>query len=299
MSMIEQELCSQPDTWLLARDLAASVRQLLPADGERVAVFGCGTSLFMAEAAARLREGGGHGETDAFAASEFPSHRHYDLCVALSRSGTTTEVIDVIGRIDGRSLLITAGPDQPPVHLATHTIGLPFADEESVVQTRFATACMALWRAHLGDDIDALAREGSQALDAPLPAGLERYRQFVFLGRGPAAAFASEAALKLREAAGCWAEAYPSMEFRHGPISGVGAHSLVWSLDPLDGLLRDEIVATGAAVAVAQGLTDPMAELLRVQRAAVEIAMRKGLDPDRPRHLSRSVILAAATAGSP
>jgi len=297
MSMIEQELCSQPDTWLKARDLVASVRQLLPADGERVAVFGCGTSLFMAEAAARLREGGGHGETDAFAASEFPSDRRYDLCVALSRSGTTTEVIDVIGRIDGRSLLITAGPDQPPAHLATHTIGLAFADEESVVQTRFATACMALWRAHLGDDIDTLAREGRQALEAALPAGLETYRQFVFLGRGAAAAFASEAALKLREAAGCWTEAYPSMEFRHGPISGVGAHTLVWSLDPLDGLLRDEIVATGAAVT--EGLADPMAELLRVQRAAVELAIRKGLDPDRPRHLSRSVILAAATAGSP
>jgi fructoselysine-6-P-deglycase FrlB-like protein len=243
-----------------------------------------------------VRESGGHGETDAFAASEFPSNRRYDLCVALSRSGTTTEVIEVIGRIVGRSLLITAGPDQPAARLATHTIGLPFADEESVVQTRFATSCMALWRAHLGDDIDALARDGRRALDAALPAGLDAYRQFVFLGRGAAAAFASEAALKLREAAGCWTEAYPSMEFRHGPISGVGAHTLVWSLDPLDGLLRDEIAATGAAVT--EGLADPMVELLRVQRAAVDLAVLKGLDPDRPRHLSRSVILAAAAAGS-
>jgi fructoselysine-6-P-deglycase FrlB-like protein len=297
MSMIEQELRSQPEIWLQARDLLASVSEYLPADGDRVAVFGCGTSLYMAEAAARLRESGGHGETDAFAASEFPWNRHYDVCVALSRSGTTTEVIDAIGRIDGRSLLITTDPDQPAAQLATHTIGLPFADEEAVVQTRFATACMALWRASLGDDIEALAHDGRRALHAALPADLATYRQFVFLGRGAAAAFASEAALKLREAAGCWTEAYPSMEFRHGPISGAGAHTLVWSLDPLESLLREEIVATGAAVA--EGSADPMVELLRVQRAAVDLAVLKGLDPDRPKHLSRSVILAAAAAGTP
>jgi fructoselysine-6-P-deglycase FrlB-like protein len=84
------------------------------------------------------------------------------------------------------------------------------------------------------------------------------------------------------------------MEFRHGPISAAGEHTLVWSLDPLDPSLRQEIAATGAAVT--EGAADPMVELLRVQRTAVKLAVLKGLDPDRPRHLSRSVILTSLGA---
>src|ERR1022692_4857764 len=113
MSMIEQELCSQPDVWLQASDLATDLGQFLPSSGERVALFGCGTSLYMAQAAARLREDAGHGLTDAFAASEFPLTRLYDMYVAISRSGTTTEVIDVLEQLPARALVITADPDQP------------------------------------------------------------------------------------------------------------------------------------------------------------------------------------------
>jgi fructoselysine-6-P-deglycase FrlB-like protein len=245
----------------------------------------------MAQAAARWREDAGDGETDAYPASELPAGRRYDLCVAISRSGTTTEVIELLERVGGRSLLITAVPDQPAGHVASSSIALPFADEGSVVQTRFATGWLALWRAHLGHDVDALAEDGRWALSAPLPGRLGDRRQFVFLGRGPAAGLAFEAALKLREAAGCWTEAYPAMEVRHGPISGIGPHSLVWSLDRLDDGIRAAVAATGAAVV--QGDHDPMAELVRVHRAAVELAEANGLDPDHPRHLARSVILTA------
>jgi glucosamine 6-phosphate synthetase-like amidotransferase/phosphosugar isomerase protein len=50
-----------------------------------------------------------------------------------------------------------------------------------------------------------------------------------------------------------------------------------------------EVAATGALVLTAT--VDPMAELVKVQRLAVALATAKGLDPDRPRNLSRSVIL--------
>ena len=51
------------------------------------------------------------------------------------------------------------------------------------------------------------------------------------------------------------------------------------------------MVATGATV-VCDPL-DPVADLVRVQRLAVLLAGRLGLDPDRPRSLSRSVVLGA------
>ena len=37
---------------------------------------------------------------------------------------------------------------------------------------------------------------------------------------------------------------------------------------------------------------DPLAELVRVQKLAVAVARARGLDPDRPRNLARSVIVA-------
>jgi glucosamine 6-phosphate synthetase-like amidotransferase/phosphosugar isomerase protein len=44
---------------------------------------------------------------------------------------------------------------------------------------------------------------------------------------------------------------------------------------------------------VVQSTIDPMAQLVGAQRLAVAIAERKGLDPDAPRHLTRSIVLAA------
>ena len=69
----EAEIASQPACWQRAAELAAGpAAALLPAAGERVAVVGCGTSWFIAQSYAAAREAAGHGETDAFAASEMP-----------------------------------------------------------------------------------------------------------------------------------------------------------------------------------------------------------------------------------
>jgi len=54
----------------------------------------------------------------------------------------------------------------------------------------------------------------------------------------------------------------------------------------MDSDLKSEILATGATLDLA-----PMAHLIRAQRVAIEIAQLKGLDPNNPRNLSRSVIL--------
>jgi glucosamine--fructose-6-phosphate aminotransferase (isomerizing) len=53
-------------------------------------------------------------------------------------------------------------------------------------------------------------------------------------------------------------------------------------------LVRD-IEATGATVRVAEA--DPMAELATIQLTAVALALARGLDPDTPQHLTRSVVL--------
>lgn len=289
MSKIERELNSQPEAWRRAAGQLQELSSGFPPAGTTAAVVGCGTSFYAAEAAARWREGEGAGLTDAFPASEFPFGRSYDGCVVVSRSGTTTEILNLLERLDSPSLLITTDTRHPAASLAGRVVALPFADEESVVQTRFATTWLALWRAFLGHDVAALADEAAAALAEAVPDDLEGVAQFVFLGRGASASLAAEAALKLREAAGAWSEAYPSMEFRHGPISAVGSRSLVWSLDRLDPSLRSDIGETGARII--ESSHDPLVELVRVHRTAVALAAARGLDPDNPRHLARSVVL--------
>src|SRR4051812_45967638 len=116
MSAIAQEVASQPSVWLEAARLAAD--PALPGSGARVAVAGCGTSLYMAQAWAAAREAAGHGETDAFPASELPTGRRYDRLVVISRSGTTTEVLDLLGREPTPSVALTAVPGSPVIDAA-------------------------------------------------------------------------------------------------------------------------------------------------------------------------------------
>lgn len=292
MTIVEEEISSQPRVWLQAAALARSVRDLLPAAGERVAFFGCGTSYYIAQAVAASREQAGLGESDAFAASELPLHRNYDLAIALSRSGTTTEVLaaERALRRAGQVLAITADPDSPLAEEADRAVAMPFADERSVVQTRFATATVVLFRAALGDEIQNLAADAERALTEPLALEPEeRSRHLVFLGRGASVGLALEAALKAREAAGAWSEAYPALEYRHGPISVAGTETVVWALAQLPAGLAAEIEETGAGLV--EPSSDPLVELVRVQRFVVQLALDRGLDPDHPRHLNRSVVL--------
>jgi fructoselysine-6-P-deglycase FrlB-like protein len=291
VSYIEQEIADQPHAWRLAVEAADRDVEKLPAFGSRVAFVGCGTSLYMSQAIASLRESSGDGESDAFPASEFPSGRRYDLIVAISRSGTTTEVVRLLEAAEGTpTLAVTAVARTPVVSEASRTVVLDFADEESVVQTRFATSALALFRSHLGESLDAAIADAERMVSAELPVDPTAFEQFVFLGTGWRSAIASEAALKMCEATGSWAESYPAMEYRHGPISVATDRTCVWVFGEVEASLLDQVRETGASV-VNEPEVDPMAHLILAQRSAVALAEARGLDPDKPRNLTRSVVL--------
>jgi fructoselysine-6-P-deglycase FrlB-like protein len=293
MSITADEIGTQPALWTTAAALAGEHAELLPAPGARVCVIGCGTSLFVAQAYAALRERAGLGETDAFAASELPTGRRYDVLVAISRSGTTTEVAHALGGHDlaARSVALVAVPGTPIDVAADATVVLDFADERSVVQTRFATSVLTLLRETVEPGAAATAAaDAAVALTAELPVDPAAVDQWTFLGRGWTVGLASEAALKLRESAQAWTEAYPLFEYRHGPISIAAPGRVIWSLSPLEDAVAAELAQTGATV-VAEDL-DPLAGLVLAQRAAVALAEHRGLDPDNPRNLTRSVVLA-------
>ena len=288
MSNFEHEFTTQPEMWRRAAELASTVTLFPP--GARVAFVGCGTSLYVAQAAAAYRNEQMLGESDAFPASEVPPGRRYDAVVAISRSGTTTEILDATAVLvpHTRTLAITAVDESPLARLVAERIVLSFADEQSIVQTRFATSALSLLLASFGWDVGASAARAEVFLGEP-PEEVGAADHFVFLGRGVGAALANEAALKLREVLGAWTESYPTMEYRHGPISVASERSLVWILDDAEPSIDEQIAITGARV-VRSG-SDPLASLVRVHRAVQHLATKRGVDPDNPRFLARSIML--------
>ncbi|MBT2587405.1 SIS domain-containing protein [Arthrobacter sp. ISL-95] len=296
-AFMEEELVSQPEAWQRAVEQARA-EQLLPADGTRIAVIGCGTSWFMAQSYAAARESAGKGVTDAFAASEAflnsnSADRQYDAVVAITRSGTTTEVLEVLAELKGivPTIAIIGDTSSPITDLADVAVGLPYADERSVVQTRFATTALVYMLTSLGIDVQQAIDDARGAVSAPVSPELLDAEQFTFLGTGWTVGLAHEAGLKMREAVQGWTESYPAKEYRHGPISIAAPGRVTWLFgDQPEGLDKDMAI-TGALYIHTE--KHPLAELARVHKVTLERARVRGLNPDLPRNLTRSVILDA------
>ncbi len=148
---------------------------------------------------------------------------------------------------------------------------------------------------------------------------------FMFLGRGIHFAVAREGALKLKETAYRQAEAYPAGEVRHGPQALVSKQVpavVIATHDPDDPdsglrytktleIMRDlrakggEVIAivndgdteaktlASCAIAVPPSNEYSLAilEVMPLQLLACHFALNSGIDPDRPRHLSKAVML--------
>ena len=105
--------------------------------------------------------------------------------VAITRSGTTSEVLELLAGLRGTTptTALTADPATPVMEAADQVVVLDFADERSVAQTRFATTALALLRAHLEAQgalaagvrtVAEAADDAERALAETLPAGWSR-----------------------------------------------------------------------------------------------------------------------------
>ena len=291
MTVTAREIASQPAVWTTALGHLELASELLVRPGEKLLVLGCGTSAFVAESFAALREAAGHGVTDAGYASEPRVWRDYDRVIALTRSGTTSEVIEAIRALPAGVPVtaVTGVADSPVAELASDVLLLDFADEESVVQTRFPTSFLILARAAFGEDVSGLPAEAARAIAEQLPVSPDGLDHFVYLGSGWTYGLAQEAALKIREAAQAWSESYPLLDYRHGPLAVAHDTSLVWMIGRTESALAEQIRATGATVI--EGSHDPLVELVLAQRLAVAVAELRDLNPDTPRYLTRSIVL--------
>lgn len=246
------------------------------------------------------------------------------LVIAVSQSGRTPEIATVLERLaaaGARTLAITNDAASPLAGMADAAIALEAGAEQAVPATKTFTATAAAFAAvaeALGpvsfgeEDWAALPGAVASVLADPTPAeriaaAIGDAPALLTVGRGPGYPMALEAALKLKECAGVLAEGYSSADLRHGPTAVVseGFPLLGLQLGGAAGadvaeLLRDlrergadvhEIAARAdAALRLPSGLPEALTALPAVvgaQGVALELARRRGLDPDAPAGLSK------------
>jgi glucosamine--fructose-6-phosphate aminotransferase (isomerizing) len=262
--------------------------------------------------------------------------------VLISRSGRTSEVIDVGKYIERqlgiRTVAITCGTGTPIEKISSDVIKLSAADEKSTVMTRSFTSMLlalqllAAERAGRKDFLAALRALAAQveprlaAMQATIRSLVDSraYADYVFLGQGPFYGVAQESMLKVKEMSCSYAQAFHTLEFRHGPKAIVSPETLVTFFLSESGLgaetaVLEEIKELGGATLAITNSANPAVRrsadyLIELSLAVPEIArpaaaviagqllgfhtgFRKGFDPDQPRHLTRVVMLESGEGG--
>jgi len=171
--------------------------------------------------------------------------------------------------------------------------------------------------------LDQLPQRGQEWLDKHAKkiqqfAHTKKFADYVFLGQGAHYWLAQEAGLKVTEMSSSYAQVYHSLEFRHGPRSIAGPNTLITffvseAAAEEETLLVKELKELGAAICVVVNRATP--ELKKHSDLLIELALdgpefaryavtaipahlmgtaiglRKGLNPDAPKNLTRAVVL--------
>jgi len=241
------ELSSQAEVWQTvitqSRDSQITREILSRSTGAKEWIFvGCGTSFYLAEAAAVSWTTLTGEPARAIPASEillFPAllkaGSAAKQAVVISRSGRTSEAVRAAAVLqkDLRipTIGITCAENSELERACELCIVLRAADEKSTVMTRSFTSMLislqvlAACRAGKAQFIDSLLQM-AQEFGPQLPAiadrmhtfvGNHEFADYVFLGQGALHGIAREAALKVMEMSCSYSQFFHALEFRHGP----------------------------------------------------------------------------------
>jgi fructoselysine-6-P-deglycase FrlB-like protein len=251
--------------------------------GARLLFTGCGTSFHAAQTG--VTESGG----EAVQALELVlrPEREADLLVLVSHEGETPLTLEAARAWHGPRWLVTGRADGPIAELCEEVVVCTPEIEESWCHTASYTCAVAAIAALHGEDVGWLPGAVEEALAAPLPAvgGQER---FLVAGAGRDLATAHEAALKLREGAWVAAEAYETEQLLHGYLAAVDESVRAFVLEG-EGIAAERAAAAVAALRKLGCEVDllptrhPVVDVVTFQRLTVEIAERRGREPDRIR----------------
>ena len=246
------------------------------------------------------------------------------LVLAISQSGASPDLVATLRAATGAgacTVAIVNAPDSPLAAAAEHVLPQHAGPERSVAATKSficSLACVARLIAIWGADraLSAALERLPERLEAALKCDwsaaipvLAPAHSLYAVGRGVGFGIVHEWALKLKETSGLHAEALSAAEVRHGPRAVIEQGFPVLALALGDPAGRDaaafaaELAASGYTVAVASAtpvaghhlplppplhpLLDPIVAAQAFYPLAAALAAARGLDPDRPRGLSK------------
>jgi glucosamine--fructose-6-phosphate aminotransferase (isomerizing) len=342
------EITSQARVWQTVLDelhnAPATDKVLAIGQNKNECIFvGCGTSFYLAEAAAlswTLLTGQAARPIPASEILLYPkllqSHGVQPHAIVISRSGRTSEAVraaNVLGKdLHIPTVGITCAGNSELERACDLSLVLPAADEQSTVMTRSFTSMLltlqllAAARAQnhrFVENLGDMAKQFSGAINE-IADRMERFvtehtfADYVFLGQGPFHGIAREAALKVMEMSCSYSQFFHALEFRHGPkaivspatcltffLSERGQEAeaeVLGEMKELGGVIvavcnrADMEIRKSADLTIELNFTGNELALLAPYIVPCQLmgfftGLRKGLNPDQPKNLSRVVIL--------
>lgn len=246
------------------------------------------------------------------------------LTIAISQSGQSPDVVEPTRYFrDGgaTTIALVNDIDSPLAHAAEWAMPLHAGKEQSVAATKsFITSLVAGARLVSQWQNDPELAEGLAALPEALAAAaqadwsaaidvLAPARNIMVVGRGISFPIALESALKFKETSALQAEAFSGAEIKHGPMAlidegyplliyatrGPTQASLVQLATEMRGRGARVLLAAPADIAerdltlpvAATPDLDPIVAIQSFYVMAAQLSKARGMDPDRPRHLSK------------
>jgi glucosamine--fructose-6-phosphate aminotransferase (isomerizing) len=330
------EMAEQPERLaaLLARrtEIAVKVRALVPGRLAGTVLVARGSSDHAAKCGAYFVEMATGRPVASTSPSLFTLYRASTdfsgyLLIAVSQSGQTPEIVEVLDQAQARgarTIAITNDPASPLATAADLVVDLGAGEERAVPATKTVTAQLvafailadALGDLGLGDE--AAAELPSQVAGvltdvAPATALAEWLRgtdRLVTVARGLLYGAACEAALKIAETTSRLTAAFSAADLRHGPIAIASNGPSVLAFvhpGPASAYVTDvvnELRQRGADTRLAGPVTGsdltwpaaapevlaPVLAVIRAQQLALELARLLGHDADSPPGLNKVTI---------
>ena len=242
----------------------------------RIVFTGCGTSFHAAQTGGEAYQ--------ALEAVLAPPQA--DLMVAISHEGETKLTLEAAQAFAGPVWLVTGTEKGPIADFADEVIVVTPEIEESYCHTASYTAAVAALAALRGEDVRWLRQAVDGVLSDPFPGG--DWDRVVVVGAGRDWATAQEAVLKFREGAYIAAEAHETEQILHGHFAAIDENVRVF-------VLEGERRAAERAADVVKALGEigaettlvptvhPVVDIVRFQMLTVDLAERRGVDPDKIR----------------
>lgn len=302
-----------------SRDLQNSLRE-----AKHIIITGCGSAFYAGRLGAMLLQSRLVAWIDCLPASEISASTRnmgqHTLMLALTQSGETADVVDALAHATSwgaRTAAILNTETSTVAKTVDHVLPIKAGVERSVLATKSFLA-MVLRLMQLADvseadeELEEQLQHSLSLSDLPrIAATIADQDSMIVLGKDQGYPIAQEAALKIKEGSYLHAEAFLTGELKHGPLALVesGTPCLIFATtsEEMAGarIAAAEVMSRGGYVigfgdfqphecsAIVHLPTDawhaPLHHLVAAQTLAYHVAIARGVDPDFPRNLAKSV----------